>query len=85
MCQKDRIHYHRMKELFFEMDDLGSKFISFPIIFILITFFHYAFVGMHLLFEASLFLFANERFKLNVQTLANKLIENKQIKIESNA
>ncbi len=70
--KKELIHWSRMKILFNEMEDFGGKFIAYPILVILLSFFHYCFSGMHLLFELFLYLFNRKQFKQNLKSLTLK-------------
>ena len=66
MLKKEKVHYLQMKMLFGEMTDYGSKFVSYPIMVIIISFFHYCFALMHFLFESFLFITNKNQFKLNL-------------------
>lgn len=73
MLKKEKVHWHRMNGLFYEMDDLGSKIISYPIIVILVSFFHYCFASMHFLFETYMFLFKKNQFLKNMEASHKKV------------
>jgi hypothetical protein len=73
MGKKEKVHYTRMYDLFEEMDDIGSKFISYPILVILVSFFHYCFASMHFLFEVYMFIFNNSRFSQNMKISHKKV------------
>jgi hypothetical protein len=83
MYKKDGVHWRRMKDLFKEMDDIGSMFISYPIILVLISVIHYAFALMHFFFELSMYIFARDRFKMNMTNLTDKLIKQNLIKTQN--
>ena len=82
MYQKDLIHWKRMFDLFKEMDDLGSKYISYPIIVCIISAFHYMFAGMHLLFETYTWITNKKQFSKNMASLTEKLINKNLIKLK---
>lgn len=69
MFAKEKIHWARMCFLFDEMEGIGGKLITYPIIVIIISFFHYCFATMHFLFECVMFLFNHNQFKLNIVSL----------------
>lgn len=62
-----------MGRLFFEVENIGGKLIAYPIIFSLITFFHYCFAFMHTSFETFIYFYDKNRFILNVTNMENKL------------
>lgn len=62
-----------MGRLFFEVENIGGKLIAYPIIFSLITFFHYCFAFMHTSFETFMYFYDKNRFILNVKVMENKL------------
>ena len=66
MIKKEKVHWKRTFGVYKEMDDIGGKMISFPIIIVLISLFHYCFAGMHLLFECTLFFTNKTRFRHNM-------------------
>lgn len=73
MISKEKIHYFRLFALFPQCDGFVGKIIAYPIIFLLITFFHYCFAAMHFMFETYMYLFNREQFELNIAKLSNKL------------
>lgn len=73
MLKKEKNHYKRMIKLFKEVKQIGGKLIAFPIIFILITFFHYCFAFMHAMFETFLFFFNKEQFNINMKKNYGKI------------
>jgi len=73
MLKKEGKHWKAMKLLYKEMTDIGAKIISYPILVILISFFHYLFSSMHFLFESYLYLFNRKQFSKNLITLNKKL------------
>lgn len=73
LLKKEKIHYNRMIKLFGEVENIGGKLIAFPIIFVLITFFHYCFAFMHTMFETFMYIFNRERFNINVKRLQRTL------------
>jgi len=73
MYKKENVHYKRMIDLFHEMNDFGEKFISYPIIVILVSFFHYCFAIMHFLFELYLSIFNKIQFKQNMEVSHKKV------------
>lgn len=70
-CTTARIH--RMGSLFLELENIGGKLIAYPIIFCLITFFHYCFAFMHTSFETFMFFYNKDRFALNVANMEKRL------------
>ncbi len=72
MLIKEGKHWKLMKQLFSEMDDIGSKLISYPIIVVLVSFFHYLFSFAHFLFETVLFIFNKKQFQYNLNRFINK-------------
>ncbi len=72
MLLKEKIHWIRMGRLFFEMDSIGAKVVTYPIIVVIITAFHYAFAGMHFMFEFVMFLLNRKQFKGNMIKLHDK-------------
>lgn len=81
MWKKDLIHWKRMRELYKEMDDLGSRFISYPIIFLIISVFHYMFAGMHFMFETYTWITNKTQFRKNMKNLTEKLVKENLIKL----
>ena len=73
MLKKELIHYKRMKELFYELDTVGGKLISFPIITFLVTISHYCFASMHFLFETYCYLFDKNQFEKNMLSSHKKI------------
>ena len=74
VLKKEVVHWKRMWQMFSIMEGLAGKLISYPIIVALITVFHFAFAGMHLLFEIFMFFFFRDQFKQNIVNINNKLI-----------
>jgi len=70
---KESIHYKRLYKCLGDIHTVAGKIVSWPIICLVITFFHYCFATMHLLFETFLFLFKREQFNVNVVNLEKKL------------
>lgn len=58
-----------MGSLFLELENIGGKLIAYPIIFCLITFFHYCFAFMHTSFETFMFFYNKDRFALIEKSL----------------
>lgn len=56
-----------------ELENIGGKLIAYPIIFCLITFFHYCFALMHTSFETFMFFYNKDRFVLNVANMEKRL------------
>lgn len=56
-----------------ELENIGGKLIAYPIIFCLITFFHYCFAFMHTSFETFMFFYNKDRFALNVANMEKRL------------
>lgn len=80
MWNKEKIHWSRMLKLFIKMDTFGAKIISYPIIVLLVSFGHYAFMFMHTSFELVLFFMNKPHFIKNLNTINNKITEyNQQI------
>lgn len=69
MINKEKTHYLRLFSLFSQCDGFVGKLIAYPIIFMLITFFHYCFAAMHFMFETYMFFFNKEQFILNMNKL----------------
>jgi len=67
MFKKEKLYFKKLRLLFREMDDFGSKYISYPIIVILVTFFHYCFATMHFLFELYLSFSNRTQFEQNMK------------------
>jgi hypothetical protein len=74
MLAKEKIHWSRMIKLFKSMDTIGAKFISFPIIAILVSIGHYCFMSMHTMFELYLFFSHKKEFNQNLKTINAKLV-----------
>lgn len=70
---KEKVHYKRMGKLFMELEDIGGKLIAYPIIFTLVTFFHYCFAFMHASFETFLYFYDKERFVVNVSNMERRI------------
>ena len=77
VLKKEVVHWKRMWQMFSIMEGVAGKLISYPIIVGLITVFHFAFAGMHLLFEIFMYIFFNEQFKQNIVNINQKLINRK--------
>lgn len=75
MWQKEKIHWNRMMLLFKKMDTFGAKIISYPIIVLIVSIGHYAFMSMHTSFELVLFFTNKCHFKKNLNTINNKIKE----------
>ena len=69
LFKKESIHWIRMGRLFAEMPSIGAKLITYPIIVLIITLFHYAFAGMHTLFEIIMYIINRRQFKFNMDNL----------------
>lgn len=67
VIKKERVHWLRMADMYTRMTDFGSKFISYPILVVLVSFFHYGFLGMHTAFEFVMFLFKKDQFVYNMK------------------
>lgn len=74
MLKKETIHYKRMCQLFKMVEGFGGKCIAFPLMFIIITFFHYCFALMHFLFETFMYLCNRNQFERNVEKLILKTV-----------
>lgn len=69
MLIKEGIHYSRLFKLYNRIKGWAGKLISYPIIFLTITFFHYCFASMHFLFETFLYIFKGKQFDENMKNL----------------
>lgn len=67
MYKKEKIHWSRTLSIYNEIDDIGGKVISYPILVLLVSFFHYCFAFMHMLFEVYMFIFNRKRFYVNMK------------------
>lgn len=72
---KEIIHWKRMRQLFNEMSGIGGKFIAYPLLVVIISLCHYAFVLMHSAFEIFLFFFNKEQFKKNMSNINQEIID----------
>ena len=72
LLKKEIVHWFRMRALFNEMDSIGAKLVTYPIIVAIITVFHYCFAGMHSLFEITMYFINREQFRLNMRNLYAK-------------
>ena len=70
---KEIIHWTRMKEMFSLMEGFLAMILIYPLLVILISFFHYAFALMHALFETFMFIFYNKQFKQNLINIKLKI------------
>ncbi len=75
LYKKELIYWNRINLLFHDMEDIGSKIISYPIMVILLSIIHYCFIGMHFLFELFLYIFNRKQFNKNMNSLIIKLYE----------
>lgn len=73
MLKKEKIHYKRMYQLFNAVEGFGGKCIAFPIIFFIITFFHYCFAFMHFGFETFLYICNRQQYNYNINNLLIKV------------
>jgi len=73
--KKEKIHWKRMIKLFRELTGIGERIISFPILVVLISIFHYAFALMHFLFESVMFFSNKEQYKHNIAVIDRNLIK----------
>lgn len=69
MLIKEGVHYNRLFKVFKRIKGWAGKLISWPILFLTITFFHYCFASMHFLFETFLFLFKRGQYEENMKNL----------------
>lgn len=74
MLKKEVVHYKRMYQLFKMVEGFGGKCIAFPLMFILITFFHYCFAFMHFSFETFMYLCNRNQFEQNIEKLTLKTV-----------
>lgn len=72
MASKEKVHYTRLFKVFNKIKGWAGKFISWPILFVTITFFHYCFATMHFLFETFLFIFKREQYNSNMKLFLSK-------------
>lgn len=70
--KKEKVHYKRMKLLFLEMENVQQKIISFPLLFIFVSIFRYAFALMHYTFEFLLFFVNKDQYKQNIKNINSK-------------
>ena len=70
---KEIKYWKRTREMFKKFESAWSRWTLGLIVTILVTFFHYLFAIMHLLFESFLFIFARKRFKHNLQVMMLKI------------
>ena len=66
--KKEIKYWKRMSEVFKNIPGVGGKIISFPLIVILVTPFHYAFALMHAFFEFCLMFCNKKQFDKNMET-----------------
>lgn len=72
MVNKEILHYKRMKEMYHSSSNVLWKLIMFPILFVLVTFFHYLFELVHFLFETFQYIFDRKQFVINIKHLLVK-------------
>lgn len=75
LWRKEINYWVRMWELRKKISTVIGKIISWPILCILITPFHYAFSLAHFLFETFLFVTDRKQFEYNIKEHAKKFIE----------
>lgn len=72
---KEGIHWNRMSILWKIVGkDVGARFISYPIMVVLVSLSHYAFAGMHTLLDIYLFFFKRNILRKNVMFIYKKTI-----------
>lgn len=66
LWNKEKIHYKRLKKCFNNMNNWSGKLIAWPLVCIIVTFFHYCFALMHFLFESFMFFYNKKQFEENM-------------------
>lgn len=64
--KKESNHYKRLYKCLKDIHTVAGKVVSWPIICVTITFFHYCFAVMHFMFETFLFVFKRKQFEANM-------------------
>lgn len=70
---KEKIHYKRLKKCLNNMDNWPARLIAWPLVCVIVTFFHYCFALMHFLFESFMFLYNRNQFKQNMINFKKEL------------
>ena len=73
LLKEEALHWKRMGYMFKVMEGESGKFIAFPICVIIVSFFHYCFEFMHILFTIFMFAFYNKQFKENLIQINSRL------------
>jgi hypothetical protein len=67
---KEKLHWHRVVEIYGKFDNVFASVIAGTIVAILFTVGHYCHVIMHVLFETFLYIFYRNMYKSNLMKLS---------------
>ena len=70
---KEGKHWGRMGDMLKAINSLPGKIISWPILCVIISVFHYCFAVMHFLFETFLYFFNHNQYQRNMLNLEKSL------------
>ena len=70
---KEGVHWKRMGQLFKLVEGLLGTVLIYPFFVSLLSLFHYAFAGMHAMFEITMWMFNRNKFKRNMFEIYSNL------------